>query len=91
MKNRRFTLLILHIAKAGDWKEALVKREYETRSLKSYGFIHCSLPEQIIDIANANFRNEKGLVLLCINSSKVKQRLNLNVAACRVTCTSTGS
>ena len=75
MKNRRFTLLILHIAKAGDLKEALVKGKYETRSLKSDGSIHCSLPEQIIDIANANFRNEKGLVLLCIDSSKVKTEI----------------
>jgi uncharacterized protein (DUF952 family) len=77
MKNRRLTLLILHIAKAGDWKEALVKGEYETGSLKSDEFIHCSLPEQIIDIANSNFRNEKGLVLLCIDSSKVKAEIKL--------------
>jgi len=65
-------LLILHITKADEWEEALIKGEYKTKSLLKEGFIHCSTPDQIIDIANNIFKNEKGLILLCIDTSKVK-------------------
>jgi uncharacterized protein (DUF952 family) len=68
-------MLILHIAKHEDWENALTKGEYSPVSLSLEGFIHCSTPEQIIKIANSNFKNEKGLVLLCIDSSKVKAHI----------------
>jgi uncharacterized protein (DUF952 family) len=65
-------MLILHIARHEDWEQALIKGEYSPESLTFEGFIHCSTPEQIIRVANANFKNKRGLVLLCIDSSKVK-------------------
>ncbi|ADD01974.1 protein of unknown function DUF952 [Thermoanaerobacter mathranii subsp. mathranii str. A3] len=69
-------MIILHIAKRKDWEDGLEKGEYSPRSLSFEGFIHCSTAEQIINIANANFKNEKGLVLLCIDSSKVKAEIH---------------
>ena len=35
------------------------------------GFIHCSTHEQVIQVANARFRGQSGLVLLFIDADKV--------------------
>ncbi len=35
------------------------------------GFIHCSTREQVIQVANARFQGQSGLVLLCIDTEKV--------------------
>ena len=35
------------------------------------GFIHCSTRDQVIQVANARFRGQSGLVLLLIDSDKV--------------------
>lgn len=34
-------------------------------------FIHCSTREQVIQVANARFQGQSGLVLLCIDTEKV--------------------
>lgn len=65
-------MLILHIVKKEEWENALIKGEYSPESLLKEGFIHCSTPEQIIEVANNIYKNEKNLVLLCIDTSKVK-------------------
>lgn len=35
------------------------------------GFIHCSTREQVIQVANARFRGQSGLILLFIDTDKV--------------------
>lgn len=35
------------------------------------GFIHCSTRAQVIQVANARFQGQSGLVLLCIQTEKV--------------------
>lgn len=62
----------MHITKLEQWKQAESSGVYGGDTLGSDGFIHCSTPQQVIKVANALFRGEKGLVLLSIEPSKVR-------------------
>ena len=62
--------LILHIVPAVHWAD--VKDNYSAPSLEREGFIHCSLPEQVIRPANALFRGQANLLLLCLDVRKLK-------------------
>ena len=63
--------IILHITRRIEWEKATAKGRYEPASLQKQGFIHCSMPEQIIRVANSHFRGKRGLMLLCIDTEKV--------------------
>lgn len=45
--------------------------EYRCRSLDSEGFILCSTPDQVVEVANYLFRGQRGLVLLVIDPESV--------------------
>lgn len=66
---------IVAIARRAAWEQALKTGEYTqstiTTTLAEVGFIHCSFPDQTIDIANRHFKDENDLVLLLIDESKV--------------------
>lgn len=66
---------ILHITQQEQWKQAKLVGTYRGDTLDSEGFIHCSKPTQIIKVANTFFHNQKGLVLLYIDSDKVKPEI----------------
>ena len=51
-----------------------IAASYKPSSLDSDGFIHCSTINQTVDTANLFFRNEKDLVILCIDEKKIKAR-----------------
>ena len=72
--------VILHIAKREYWEKAKLEGVYRGGSLDSYGFIHCSTSEQIVKVANNRFRAQKGLVLLCIVTSKVRSKIRYECA-----------
>jgi uncharacterized protein (DUF952 family) len=63
--------MILHITTPNEWEKALLEGEYTAPSLQSDGFIHCSTIKQTVDTANIFFRGQNGLILLCINESKL--------------------
>ena len=63
--------IILHITTREDWQQALEQGAYTHASLTTEGFIHCSTPEQVTQVADLRFRGEAGLILLCIDSSLV--------------------
>jgi uncharacterized protein (DUF952 family) len=44
---------------------------YGPESLAEDGFIHCSLPEQLITVANALYRGRQDVILLVIDPSRV--------------------
>ncbi len=64
--------LILHITTREQWEHAKSLGIYKTESLEKQGFIHCSYPSQLVRVANTNYRGKKGLVLLCIESNRVR-------------------
>ncbi len=66
---------ILHITQREQWEEAQLAGTYRGDTLDSEGFIHCSTATQVIKVANFLFINQKGLVLLCIDSDKVKPEI----------------
>ncbi len=64
--------LILHITTREDWERANHVGIYRTESLEKQGFIHCSYPSQLEKVADANYSGRKHLVLLCIESNRVR-------------------
>jgi uncharacterized protein (DUF952 family) len=66
---------ILHITQQKQWIKAQTEGIYHATSLDTEGFIHCSTSKQIIKVANTFFANQKGLVLLYIDSDKVKSKI----------------
>lgn len=67
--------IILHITTRKQWEQAKSAGVYHCDTLNSQGFIHCSTLKQIIKVANALFKGQKDLVLLCIDSAKVKAEI----------------
>lgn len=63
--------MILHIVQRKVWEQAKHEGLYCGDTLATEGFIHCSLPEQIVKVANYNYKGEVGLVLLCIDPAQV--------------------
>jgi len=61
--------IIVHITQKTEWERALFAGTYQAPSLEKQGFIHCSLPSQVVGVANSNFRYEQDLVLLEIDTS----------------------
>jgi uncharacterized protein (DUF952 family) len=77
--------IIFHITTRTAWKNrpSLADREggaegagaYRTEMFPIEGFIHCSTREQVIQVANIRFRGQTGLVLLSIDTDKVKAEI----------------
>jgi uncharacterized protein (DUF952 family) len=67
--------IILHITRREEWEKAKIAGLYRGDTLDSEGFIHCSTPMQVIKVANFRFRNQRDLVLLCIDSQKVEAEI----------------
>ena len=66
---------ILHLASNNDWLAAVEIDAYRADSLSTEGFIHCSKPTQVVDVANRFYRGQRGLVLLVIDPSKLESEL----------------
>lgn len=63
--------LIFHITTQGAWETAVSTGIYRDPSLEAEGFIHCSTREQVTDTANAYFRGQPDLLLLCLDPARV--------------------
>ncbi|MBD2345799.1 DUF952 domain-containing protein [Anabaena subtropica] len=71
---------ILHITQRKKWEQAKNVGSYRADSLDTEGFIHCSQPAQVIKVANYIFANQKGLILLLINSNLVNPEIRYEAA-----------
>lgn len=58
---------IFHITSRKAWVEANKKGSYQADSLASEGFIHCSMLEQVLRVAESFYRGQRDLVLLEID------------------------
>ena len=67
--------MIYHITSSSEWDLAKTKGEYQTDTLQDDGFIHCSTKDQVLGVANELFAGRMDLVLLCIDSSLVRVRI----------------
>ncbi len=63
--------VVCHITPHEAWEAGLAAGVYRDASLDAQGFIHCSTPEQVVPVANAIFRGQAGLALLCIAPEKL--------------------
>jgi uncharacterized protein (DUF952 family) len=64
--------IVLHIAHRDIWEASISGGYYRPLSLDSDGFIHCSTVEQTVETANQFYFAQEGLILLCIDASKVE-------------------
>jgi uncharacterized protein (DUF952 family) len=71
----RGAALILHLTSRAEWLAAQQTGEYRSPGLESEGFIHCSTEQQIVQVANSFYAGRYGLVLLEIDSSRLKPEL----------------
>ncbi|HEY9283865.1 MAG TPA: DUF952 domain-containing protein [Pyrinomonadaceae bacterium] len=62
---------IFHIAAREAWERAEAESSYRPEAFAAEGFIHCSTREQVVRVADARFRGQRGLVLLCIDTERV--------------------
>lgn len=67
--------VILHITEREQWEQGKLAGVYRGDTLDSEGFIHCSTPQQVIKVANALYRAQKELVLLYIESDKIRAEI----------------
>ena len=71
--------IIFHIAQSEAWAGRNAGANSEDQAAGSYrpemfpveGFVHCSMRDQVVKVADIRFRGQKGLVLLCIDTDKV--------------------
>ena len=70
-----------HIVKRSEWAHAVARGTYAPPSLRAEGFIHCSTVAQVVDTANRFYRGQHGLVVLCIDESRLKAELKYEAAA----------
>jgi uncharacterized protein (DUF952 family) len=64
--------VVYHIARRTDWNAALAAGSYAAASVAVEGFIHCSTAQQVTATANRLFKGRDDLVLLSIDTAKVK-------------------
>jgi uncharacterized protein (DUF952 family) len=72
---------IYHITSREEWAAAQAAGEYRAESLAAQGFIHASTAAQVVDTADRFYRGQDGLVLLCIDSSRVGAPIKYEAAS----------
>ena len=74
------TTSIVHICPRQDWQAAEQSGMYRAESLEQAGFIHCSRPEQVVQVANRYYHGQTGMVLLWIEPQKVQAEMRWEAA-----------
>ena len=63
--------MLFHIAEQKDIERAQQRGQYVPEAFARDGFIHCSYPEQVIEVANRLFSGRGDLLLLEIDPQKL--------------------
>jgi len=72
---------IYHITTRSAWEQAQSDGQYTAPSLQSEGFIHCSTSAQVVEVANAFYRDVPNLVILCIEPDMLTSELKWEAPA----------
>lgn len=68
---------IYKIISEKDWQQVKDQTTYEPEELKKEGFIHLSLKNQVIGVANSVFTHVDDLIVLIIDTEKLTKPNNL--------------
>ena len=68
-------MIIIHIIDFDTWEKNKDNFQYLGDTLKSQGFIHCCLPEQVDDVLKNWFPDREDLIFLEIDTDKLTAQL----------------
>jgi uncharacterized protein (DUF952 family) len=71
---------IFHITGRQQWEDARVRGAYRGDTLDTEGFIHSSEAHQVLGVANVIFRGRTDLVLLCVDTARVRAPVRYDAA-----------
>jgi release factor glutamine methyltransferase len=76
----RHSNLIVHLCRRSEWLEAQKRGSFKSNSLNQEGYIHCSQPEQLLNVANRFYRGVSGLVVLWIDPERISSKIRWETA-----------
>jgi len=71
---------LIHLCQVKEWQGAQEPRIFKSKSLDHEGFIHCSQPQQILQVANRFYQGIPGLVLLWVDPEKITSAIRWEAA-----------
>ena len=72
--------LIVHLCQGKEWQAAQDTGVFTDTSLDQAGFIHCSRPDQLLQVANHYYRGVPDMKILWIEPSKVSSEIRWETA-----------
>jgi uncharacterized protein (DUF952 family) len=66
---------LVHLCSRQAWESAQEAGIYRPPSLEQVGFIHCSRPEQILEVANRFYAGQNDLLLLWIDPLRLQAEI----------------
>ena len=67
--------IIFHITTREKWEKSKLEGVYNHDTFESQDFIHCSTSQQVVKVANALYRAQRELVLLCIDTVRIQSEI----------------
>ncbi len=71
---------IFHVVDSEIWEKVQYNEFYENESLKSVGFIHACTEDQIAFVLKTHFNGKSGLLILKLNTEKLKSKIKYEAA-----------
>jgi len=68
-------MLIYHVALPANWEKYQGRPSYQTESLQTEGFIHCSYENQLPGVLKRYYSRVEKVVILTIETEKLKSKL----------------
>lgn len=63
--------MIFNLIKKEQWDICKKQKLYQPKSIEREGYIHCSFEDQILKVAETFYKEQKNLLILCINEKKI--------------------
>ncbi len=68
-------MLIYHITTNENWEKYRTRPSYQTESLATEGFIHCSYENQLEGVLKRYYSGQKSVLILTIDTDKLRSKL----------------